>query len=614
MNAKLIVSIIGAVIALTGCSDDSTKKTATSAKDQPTLSKSDNGQNSSEIELEHPEPNNNNDTANIHIYATSLESSVQAENINNIEVCGQEKCYPATLSDTQNTIGTGSQDGTAQILANAKVSRETITSVKVSWKEIGNSDRLYETKQKLIFPLDLKEIPLDGNILMSIRENRCTNGQCIDLVSADAIYSREGLNLAFYSPKTGLKKYVGNGVSIDIPEGAIDQARIFNINTFRPIAKYPQVDIYPYIELKKKATVNFDLRRTDKKIKGAVIGDGQPNDNRDSFSLEIDRTSNILDGEPSPHPKDKGAANTRDVERISECISDLSSITANGIEPFLQISKGAVLIRACVKKPPYIYIVVTDNWPEGTINYDLTFNTNINSRGEKSLLLTRVNEYSDYRVLINGFNWTGGIINGIGALPGSTGEAYGYVKGIEYTGSGLAENGSRHVIGANSLAGGSTEFCSTDINNKCPPPQDNTTNMRALSFLGDRRSATWEDKNGYFEFWGDRPVVLSSTTSIIKEGACPPEGSMERWSAFGLTPTGRGIFVSSATDEPTSASELCRVFSTLGSINAIRLDGGSSASMSYYGELLNPLQGVRSVILGEARRVGYVFGVPGKLQ
>lgn len=301
MNAKLIVSIIGAVIALTGCSDDSTKNTTTSAKNQPMLSKSDNRQNSPEIEFEHPESNNINDTANIHIYATSLDSSVQTDNINNIEVCGQEKCYPATLSDTQNTIGTGSRDGTAQILANAKVSRETITSIKVSWKEIGNSDSLYETRQKLIFPLDLKEIPLDGNILISVRENRCTDGQCMDLVSADAIYSREGLNLAFYSPKTGLEKYVGNGVSIDIPEGAIDQARIFNINTFRPIKKYPQVDIYPYIGLKKKATVNFDLKRTDSKIKGVVIGDDQPDDNRDFLSLKIDRTSNILNGKPSSH-------------------------------------------------------------------------------------------------------------------------------------------------------------------------------------------------------------------------------------------------------------------------------------------------------------------------
>ena len=67
---------------------------------------------------------------------------------------------------------------------------------------------------------------------MSVRENRCTNGQCMDLVGADAIYDREGMNLAFYSPRNGLEKYEGNGVSINILKGSIDQTMIFNINTF----------------------------------------------------------------------------------------------------------------------------------------------------------------------------------------------------------------------------------------------------------------------------------------------------------------------------------------------------------------------------------------------
>lgn len=110
-----------------------------------------------------------------------------------------------------------------------------------------------------------------------------------------------------------------------------------------------------------------------------------------------------------------------------------------------------------------------------------------------------------------------------------------------------------------------------------------------------------------YEWGGEYSVVLSSSTSIVRDGVCMNGTETDRWSAVGWTPFADVVFVSSAGNEGTNVNELCEVFLALGVNNAIRLDGGTAASMSVDGRLVNPLTGPLGRGLGGSRRVAWVF-------
>ena len=82
--------------------------------------------------------------------------------------------------------------------------------------------------------------------------------------------------------------------------------------------------------------------------------------------------------------------------------------------------------------------------------------------------------------------------------------------------------------------------------------------------------------------------VLSSSTSVVKRGNCGDDNFRSRWSAFGAGP-GEIVMISSAKDTTTTAPEMCQVFQAFDIQNAIRMDGGPSASMMITNELTNPL-------------------------
>lgn len=98
--------------------------------------------------------------------------------------------------------------------------------------------------------------------------------------------------------------------------------------------------------------------------------------------------------------------------------------------------------------------------------------------------------------------------------------------------------------------------------------------------------------------------VVSSSTSVVDNGTCQTPGGENRWSAVGAH-NGRMLLVSSTKDGTTSAAELCPVFKALLFTNALRLDGGPSASMIVSGELLNRLNGKDYIKYGLSRRVAY---------
>ena len=98
--------------------------------------------------------------------------------------------------------------------------------------------------------------------------------------------------------------------------------------------------------------------------------------------------------------------------------------------------------------------------------------------------------------------------------------------------------------------------------------------------------------------------MLSSSTSIVRDGQCAQDALTTRWSAFGTDGKGRSVFISSTSLGQTHVDELCRVFLALGIPNAIRLDGGPSTAMTVDGRLLNPLVSLSDLMaFGTARYV-----------
>ncbi|WWT74135.1 phosphodiester glycosidase family protein [Lautropia mirabilis] len=131
-----------------------------------------------------------------------------------------------------------------------------------------------------------------------------------------------------------------------------------------------------------------------------------------------------------------------------------------------------------------------------------------------------------------------------------------------------------------------------------------TGRKRVVRFATDQRQSSWDTRTDAQSNWPDNPVVLSSSTSIVRDGQCAQDALTTRWSAFGTDGKGRSVFISSTSQGRTHVDELCRVFLALGIPNAIRPDGGPSATMTIEGRLLNPLVSLSHLMaFGPARYV-----------
>lgn len=210
----------------------------------------------------------------------------------------------------------------------------------------------------------------------------------------------------------------------------------------------------------------------------------------------------------------------------------------------------------------------------------------------------------------------GGLWNGdLGVTRNPHGQAQGYVKGIDY------DTGANNVIGNNSTMGGSLSYCSNAIQSiknwgrpwlsKSCPQIANEPGQNSYRVYGTQNG--WGDFLGIRNDWDDKHVI-SSRTHVVKDGACGTGTTREKWSAFGVSPDrNRNVFVSSSDLGKTNASELCRIFQSLGVMNAILLDGGSSTQLVLDGHLLSPMNAMDRLAFGSLNRpVAYGIGVRGR--
>lgn len=242
-----------------------------------------------------------------------------------------------------------------------------------------------------------------------------------------------------------------------------------------------------------------------------------------------------------------------------------------------------IRIFDCEDVAPYVHIVLVNMaYPGSTYYPQILFPANWYTNTNTFLLHTISNLASTYGgsafTAINGFYWNGDE----GTGPGQTGTPAGtvYINGARRS---PTMTDAEAIIGF--TRGSQTGGTAAAMFNKAA---GGTVSLGTYN-------------------WN----VVSSTTSIIRNGGCSrtqAEGGSNTWSAIGF---GRGILVlaSSTSGSSTTAWELCSVFEGLDVLGgAIRLDGGPSAAIYWQGAHLNPLSGMAWWKYGDARHLAYAIG------
>lgn len=197
--------------------------------------------------------------------------------------------------------------------------------------------------------------------------------------------------------------------------------------------------------------------------------------------------------------------------------------------------------------------------------------------------LKRITDFGLSIVSINGFVWSGDE----GTGDNQTGSVKGYLSTTE------------EWIGGNCIYGGfytpydDVKFAMA-ISGKAPPYQ---LNYSLASGASDGPTGVVRGSNGYHK-------VVSSSTSVVRDGNCATPGTENRWSAIGAAP-GKMLMISSTSSGITSAAELCPIFKAFQINNALRMDGGPSTAMLIDGVLKNPLTGLAQIKYGTLRRIPY---------
>lgn len=135
-------------------------------------------------------------------------------------------------------------------------------------------------------------------------------------------------------------------------------------------------------------------------------------------------------------------------------------------------------------------------------------------------------------------------------------------------------------------------------------------NKLVLGMSGTKAMFFFETSSPSYNFQSYGYNLVSSSTSVVKNGVCATSVDSNRWSAIGAnTSTGEIVLVSSTSSGTTTAADLCAVFKAFGINNALRLDGGPSAAMVISGAHLNPLSGAYYLKYGNSRYIAYPIRV-----
>lgn len=490
-----------------------------------------------------------------------------------IVFCGKKECFQASSNTYINPIINDS--------GNSSLILDTLIPINK------NIEKIYFNNNKNSSDTINGNIALDKDIQLSneypgyqiLVELKKDSNNTIRPVFATSEYYRSDIPAIFYNPERNVSFKLKSNFEVNIPSNSLKKPKIFLVMEDDVKQNYPLLDIYPHILMDKNISISSNNSTTIQSRSKAANSDA---------NIIVDRTRSFR---------------PQDFEDSQKSIRTLATAANQSCEQILQKKmgdynnllkkNGIVEINDCTNIEPYIHIIYINHIDKNR-QFLVPIIPYTNSSPKQDVKLTSIVNYSNAaKVGINGFIWSG-----------EDGTAYGQ-KG---TLLGL-------VVSNNQVFG------------------NNFRNLQHLVFNRDPTTVTFGQSKGLPSNY--KPIYsiqVGSTTSIIKSSNiydlnnirpitpgnnnynCSSDTTDSRWSAIGggnlgsaSNTIGKGVtlMVSSTSSGTTTAKRLCPIFKIFSIPNAIRLDGGPSASMMVNGVLVNPLQGLYRVKYGNARNIAY---------
>lgn len=505
-----------------------------------------------------------------------------------LTICSKSACYkPETASqvDLQNTAS-----GQGTVVADIDYPGSEVEHL---YFESVASNKRVSGDIALATPLTLNP-DYHGAEVMIVLSRSLDQGRTTYVPSAVAAnLLRDNGNSVFYNPKFATSAHLEFGTTLTVPAGATEEPQIFNVAQHNVGATFPLVDVYPRIDLAVVAKI--ERHRIARPVVDASTQIKTPTPSMavlgqaahpmttiagsDAVTAAIRRTG-VLQGDEAFASSDFVASTNLSMtpNAYASCAANLSAAVNQQVITNALVTTGTTYLNWCTTVAPYVHIAVT-NMLDSRERISLPHILNIGPGTPGSRLNLQPITYwgAHTQVLINGFVWEGDS----GTSDGQTG----FADGFEFDGSWFADN---------RVGGGYASVPGTAAGNKI-----------VMGFNDTSKTFQWAETATLANFPISVNHLVSSSTSIMKNGICGSDTLTNSWSAVGTSPSGRVFFVSSTSDGQTSAAELCGIFKALGANYALRLDGGPSAAITIDGNLLNPLTGLASFKYGTMRHIAY---------
>lgn len=523
--------------------------------------------------------------------------------------CSEKACYRGPTSSTASLVDTA--NGKANVFAEWAVPHSAIQTIYF----LGTADGSISSGfVQLDAPVVLEKGYKGGEV--NVVMGKTSTGTGVQPLAAAGNLIRPEGTTVYFTPGTTTVAVLPQALTLTIPAGAYHRPLVLNVAIHDTGAKHPLVDIYPVVDFKVPAYIEYSLVKANSLERSAPYTGkpvsapppGQPenraaSDASDSASpeqktrIEFKKSGVIRQQSSNSLPTfkvDGVQAQPSAAAAASACLGLINHPdTLTNIRNLFAAGNYTVRLEWCEGISPNLHIYVMDmNKPQHGFKHG--YHSPQIRNGRYNVLLAPVTDFSAQAVAINGFTWTGDAGNGI--------NQYGMAKGF-VTSSKKA--GGHWIFGQNLIGGGT---CMGDGYETCPAGTWLPDNKKFILQVADRRPVwNWFENSGLGSIgaYPDFFDMVSSSTSVVKNGVCQTDATVDRWSAIGTSPNGWMVFISSTSDGVTSAAELCPIMQGLTVNNALRLDGGPSAAISDNKRLLNPLTGLASFKYGPFRRIAY---------
>lgn len=257
-----------------------------------------------------------------------------------ITICSDVKCFKPVTSSNIDLIDTSK--GSATLVVDATIPYSKIDTI---YFDDTAGVQVLEGALKLEKSLEIKRNYQGGEILIKL-DKKIEKNKTVYFPAASAvgIFNNER-SIVYYDPSIPMTAQLKNGIKLTIPENSLKNPQIFSIGIDDIGDALPRIDIYPYLELRKSATIEFSfnslLRTHNESNKNSMIG---------YSNAYIDpKTGNLVDATNKKSITNKIIINKTGVISAGDSVSNLE----NGEErSYLENDSSATAPTPTPKSPP----------------------------------------------------------------------------------------------------------------------------------------------------------------------------------------------------------------------------------------------------------------------